>query len=293
MELRQLGYFVAVAETLNYTRAAARLHVSQSTLSVAVRSLERELGSRLFDRSTHHVELTGSGATLLGEARLTLAAAEAARAAVTGVAEGTRGPLTLGVMQSLLLIDLAGLLTDYHRERPGVLLRPRTVPGGSAGLARAVAAGDLDVALAVDTGDHPPGVRSHVLAREPVLLACPVGHRLAGRRQVSLEELADETFVETPAGWGIRAIADRLFAGVGVTREIALDVPDMTMVVELVRAGLGLSMLTRSLVTGGHDVVLLDVTPTAVFAVSVLLPARRPVSAAAQAFADLATSRYC
>ena len=292
MELRQLNYFVAVAEARNFTRAAGRLHVSQSTLSVAVRTLEHELGVRLLNRSTRHVELSVAGNTLLHEARRTLSAAENARRAVTGVADGSRGPLNVGIMQSLLLIDLAGLLTAYHREHPGVRLRPRTAAAGSASLARGVANGELDVALAVETGDRTPGVNSQVLAREDLLLACPPSHRFARRKQIRLQELVDEIFVETPVGWGIRTLADRLFAGVTVTREIALEVPDMATVVELVRAGLGVSLLTRSLVTRGDDLGLVPIKPTATFAVSILLPDSRPPSAAARALTDLATSQY-
>ena len=100
MELRQLATFVAVAEEGSFTRAADRLHVVQSAVSAGVRNLERQLGTRLFDRSTHRVERTDSGRALLPEARATLAAAQAARDAVDEARGGLRGTVVLGTMQA-------------------------------------------------------------------------------------------------------------------------------------------------------------------------------------------------
>src|SRR3954454_1694963 len=98
MELRHLATFVAVAEEGSFTRASTRLHVVQSAVSASVRTLERELGAALFDRTTHRVELTDAGSALLPEARTTLAAGRAAREAVDGVRRGLRGALALRVM---------------------------------------------------------------------------------------------------------------------------------------------------------------------------------------------------
>ena len=100
MELRHLATFVAVAEEGSFTRASSRLHVVQSAVSAGVRTLERELGAALFDRTTHRVELTDAGVALLPEARATLVAARAAREAVDAVRGGLRGTVTLGIMQT-------------------------------------------------------------------------------------------------------------------------------------------------------------------------------------------------
>src|SRR5580658_4103475 len=108
MELRQLDAFVAVAEERSFTRAAARLYLAQSGLSATIRSLERELHAPLFVRSTRRVELSPAGTILLPEARRTLASARAAKDAVAAVEDVQRGTLTLGVVQSGWLFDLAG-----------------------------------------------------------------------------------------------------------------------------------------------------------------------------------------
>src|ERR1700760_215132 len=109
VELRQLATFVAVAEEGSFTRASDRLHVVQSAVSAGVRKLEAELGAGLFDRSTHHVELTDAGRALLPAARATLAAAQAARDAVDEARGGLRGRVVLGTMQAQAMraLDLA------------------------------------------------------------------------------------------------------------------------------------------------------------------------------------------
>src|SRR6202035_881207 len=124
MELRHLQHFVAVAEERNFTRAARRLHLVQSALSVSIRSLERELDARLFERTTREVKLTDAGRILLPEARRTLDAAASAQAAVFSAHEGLRGTLRLGLMQLVSAADVGSLIARFHRARPLVDIRP-------------------------------------------------------------------------------------------------------------------------------------------------------------------------
>ncbi|QGN58835.1 LysR family transcriptional regulator [Nostocoides sp. HKS02] len=291
MELRHLEHFLAVAEERSFTRAAARLHLVQSALSVSVRSLERELGSQLFDRTTHSVQLTDAGTALVVEARRTLAAAEAARDAVAAVKGGLRGSVHVGIMHSLALIDLAALLTRYHREYPDVRLVPRPAQGGSADLARDVQAGKLDLALASLPTGHPKGVNLRTLASEEMLLACPPGHPLARRRRIALTELDGETFVDNPPGWGTRVSVDRLFAESGLQREITVEVGDIPTVSELVRSGFGFAFVSPSTLPNPRRLVLRRVRPHPQFVVSLVTPTR-PVSAAAHAFIDMVRESF-
>lgn len=288
LELRHLEHFVAVAEEHSFTRAAARLHLVQSALSVSIRSLEHELGSRLFDRSTRHVELTDAGEALLLEARNTLAAAEAARDAVAAVRGGLRGTVRLGIMHSLRLIDVAAVLTRYHREYPRVRVAPAAAHGGSMELVHKVIDGALDVAfVAVPVGDYPSSVTVRPLASEPLQLACPDGHRLACREVVELAELDGERFVDFPAGWGTRLSVDRLFLAAGLRRVIDVEVPDIPIVAELVKADYGCAFLSASLAAGTRALTLRPVDPAPMFEVSLITAADRRVSAATQAFIDL------
>jgi DNA-binding transcriptional LysR family regulator len=292
VELRHLEHFVAVAEERSFTRAAARLHLVQSALSVSIRSLERELGGRLFDRSTHHVELNDAGRALLAEARNALAAVDAARDAVAAVHGGLGGTVRVGIMHSMTKIDLAAVLTGFHRERPQVRIVPSAAPGGSTELAAQVLEGRLDLAFVGLPGDHPAGLTVRPLASEPMLLACPEDHPLARRDVIPLADLDGERFVELPSGWGTRLSVDRLFAVSGVRRQIAVEVADIPTLVELVRAGFGLAFLSDSLTVGARPVALRPVRPEPEFVISLVTPADRRPSAAAQAFIDilLATS---
>jgi DNA-binding transcriptional LysR family regulator len=285
MELRHLEHFLAVAEEGSFTRAAARVHLVQSALSVSVRALERELGTRLFDRTTHRVELSDSGRALVPEARRTLAAAEAARDAVAAVQGGVRGTLRVGIMQALALVDLGELLTRFAAERPEVQIMPRTVAGGSEQLVREVEEGRLDVAFAARPGDYPGTLSVVSLGTEPLQVACPPAHPLSRRRRLDLDALAAERFVEFPPGWGTRIAVDRLFAERAVQRDIAVEVADIPTAVALVRAGLGFAFLAPSTVAPSDHPLLRPVRPTAMFSVSLL--AARDLSAAGRAFVDL------
>jgi DNA-binding transcriptional LysR family regulator len=292
VELRHLEHFLAVAEEQSFTRAAERLHLVQSALSVSVRALERELGGRLFDRNTHRVELTDAGQALVPEARRTLAAADAARDAVAAVHGGVRGTVRIGIMHSLSLIDLAALLTRYHRERPQVQLIPHTAPAGSVELTAGVEEGRLDLAFASLPGGYPATVSARPLASEEMLLACPPDHPFARRRHIPLAELDGERFVDFPAGWGTRMATDRLFLEAGIGREIAVEVADVPNVIDLVKAGLGVAFMSPSMVPDSKGVPMRQVRPGPVFTVSLITPELRPLSAAARALADLVVASY-
>ena len=149
------------------------MHLVQSALSVSIQSLEKELAARLFERTTHQVALTDAGQALLPDARRTLEAAAAARSAVVDANEGMRGTLRLGLMQSLTLVDVAGLIARFHRERPLVTIQPRPATGGSASLAEEVGRGTLDVAFIATGGPSVRKVSVRALAAEPLLLVCP------------------------------------------------------------------------------------------------------------------------
>ncbi|HEY1703659.1 MAG TPA: LysR family transcriptional regulator [Trebonia sp.] len=289
MELRHLEYFVAVAEELSFTRASRRLHVVQSGVSSAIQGLERELGTPLFERDRHRVLLTDAGRALLPEARATLAAAQTAADAVAEVAAGLRGTLSIGTMVSTGGIDVPALLGTFHERHPGVLVRLRALPGGSADLAREVASGGLDLALLSLPGGAPGSLTVRPLAREPLRLICGPKHPLAsgadGPDDVTLPGLADETFVDFPAGWGTRAITDRAFAAAGVDRLVLFEVPNYEAALGLVRNGLGLAFMPQSAVANQDGIRIVPVQPPGLnWQIQVATAAARRPSAAARAF---------
>jgi DNA-binding transcriptional LysR family regulator len=288
VELRQLATFVAVAEEGSFTRAADRLHVVQSAVSAGVRKLEKELGTSLFDRSTHHVKLTDAGRALLPEARATLAAAQGARDAVDEARGGLRGTVVLGTMQAqgMRAINLVGVLAAFRAEHPGVDVTIRH-SGGSSEMAREVIDGRLDLAFLALPGDAPPGLKLIPLTSEPIMLAVSAGHPLAGSADIELASLRDQTLVDLPAGWGIRMAVDRTFTGAGVTRSITFEVNDTATMVEFIRNALAIGMLPRSLVETTDEITFVPIRDhPPQFQTAIAIPANRRLSAATRAMLE-------
>ncbi|ONI67900.1 LysR family transcriptional regulator [Kribbella sp. ALI-6-A] len=243
MDSRQLEYFVAVAEELSFTRAAQRLFTVQSTVSAAVRSLESDLKTTLFDRSTRRVSLSAAGQALLPEAKVALEALDRARAAVEEASTGLRGSVRIGTMTRLGLVDLADLLGAFYQRYPLVDVQVTTSPSGSSGLADDVRHGRLDVALVGLKRADLAGLEARELATVPFVVLVPLTHRLAERSVVSLEDLAGERFVDMLPGFGNRTNVDRAFDAAGLPRRVRVEVPDLTTVPEYVRAGLGVAVV--------------------------------------------------
>jgi DNA-binding transcriptional LysR family regulator len=190
VELRQLEAFVAVATELHFGRAAGKLHIGQPTLSELIRRLERELGTPLFTRTTRRVALTGAGAELLARSKTIFDDVAAATAAVHRVASGEAGTVRVGITPPAAPVLASHLREVFAAQAPQVTVsvQPMWLPA----LSRAVAAGDIDVAITCGIIPEPAGVVGEVFAAEPLLAGLRPGHRLAGRASVSLAELAQD-----------------------------------------------------------------------------------------------------
>ena len=243
MDTRQLEYFVAVAEELSFTRAAQRLFTVQSTVSAAVRALETDLKTTLFDRSTRRVTLTSAGAALLPEAKAALEALDRARSVVEEASTGLRGSIRIGTMTRLGLVDLAELLGAFYQRYPLVEVQVTTSPTGSSGLADDVRHGRLDVAFVGLGRADLTGLEVRELATVPFVVLLPSTHRLASQQAVTLEDLAGERFVDMLRGFGNRTTMDRAFELAGLRRRVQVEVPDLTTVPDYVRAGLGVAVV--------------------------------------------------
>jgi DNA-binding transcriptional LysR family regulator len=283
MELRHLTHFVAVAEESSFTRASERLHIVQSAVSASIRGLERELGAQLFERTTQRVQMTDAGVVLLPEARRTLAAAAAARDAIDEVRGGLRGTVRLGTMQALRIIDVPRLLADFHRDHPLVELQVRHASGGSAEHADRLRHGELDIAILAAHERRVPGLELTALASEAIELACHKRHRLAARKRIELADLADETFVDFPVGWGVRTATDLAFAATGVRRAVTMEIDDVPELMRMVAAGLGVALLPPSIVTDADLSTVAIRRHAPVHHVAVAVPTVRRPSAATRA----------
>jgi DNA-binding transcriptional LysR family regulator len=243
VDSRQLEYFVAVAEELSFTRAAQRLFTVQSTVSAAIRALETDLKTTLFDRSTRRVTLSASGEALLPEAKAALEALDRARAVVEEASTGLRGSIRIGTMTRLGLVDLAALLGAFYQRYPLVEVQVTTSPTGSSGLADDVRHGRLDVSLVGLSAAELTGLEARELAVVPFVVLVPTVHRLAGRDGISLHDLAGERFIDQLRGFGNRTTVDRAFDNAGIPRRVQVEVPDLSTVPDYVRAGLGVAVV--------------------------------------------------
>jgi DNA-binding transcriptional LysR family regulator len=244
VELRQLEYFVAVAEEANFTRAAERVHISQSGVSAQVRQLERELGQSLLDRSGRTVRLTDVGAAVLPFARAALDAAGNARLAVDQLAGLVHGQVSVGMVNGCAIPVVSELLAQFHIRCPGVSIALNE--DGSDRLLESVRNGRLDLALIGSAGAPTPGVHAALVVDEALVAAVSPTHRLAGRKTLGIEQLRDHPLVSLPRGTGIRAALDAACDAAGFAPEIALEASALPMVAQLGGLGLGVAILPAS-----------------------------------------------
>jgi len=241
VELRQLEHFIAVAEAKHFTRAARSLNISQSGLSASIRSLETELGTELFLRSTRRVELTQAGHALFVESVRTVASAAAAKEAVVAVREVLTGTLSVGSEQCLGLGDLAAELAEFRSNHPAVGVRLGFA--GSARLLDDVASGRLDVALIAECGLNPLGVRVRRVSSEPFTVLCSTRHRWANRSSVTMQDIARETLVGFQSDWGAQLLVGRALASIGAQRPADLETNDVHSLLDLVQHDLGVAVV--------------------------------------------------
>ncbi|GAA2709020.1 LysR family transcriptional regulator [Actinoplanes palleronii] len=263
MEQRQLEFFVAVAEELNFTRAARRTHAVQSTVSSSIRALERDLGTPLFARSTTRVELTEAGRALLPEARRSLDSLDQARAAVDGLRAGITGSLRIGTLSGLTAVDMRRLVRDFRQRHPGVQLNMRVDAAGSDGLLAGLRARTLDVAFVGVQSTTIPGLHLDPIATFQPRLIVPADHPLAGRSRVTRAELADEPFIDLPVGFCNRARTDADFRDADLTRTVAVEVSDVTTIPSYVESGIGVALVPPLATEAAAGVVPIELDPPA------------------------------
>ncbi|NUO44798.1 MAG: LysR family transcriptional regulator [Streptomyces sp.] len=247
MDLQQMRYVVAVAETRNFTRAAESCGVVQSSLSHRIAGLEGELGVKLFARTSRRVELTSAGEAFITAARECLSAADRAAAAAAAATGVVRGRLAVGVIVTTAAVDVPELLQRYRTHHPQVRIALRS--GRSDDLAAAVRQGELDMAfLGLPPSQPPAGVEALALDHDKHALLIPAGHPLAGTPQVALREIADETFVDFVSGTPARAQSDQAFAAAGLVRDVAYEAGVVELITRLVARGLGVALLPSAFI---------------------------------------------
>lgn len=242
MELRHLRSFVVTADELHVGRAAARLHLTQPSLSRQIAALERDVGVPLFTRVRRRFALTPAGEVFLTAARGILRRADEATRDAQRAHRGELGALRLRFVQSATFEALPRLLAPFRVAHPDVTLDVLAMT-----TLRQVAAlreGDIDVGL-LRPPINDPTLATRVISRDPLVAALPAGHRLARRRRLPLSSLADEPFVLYTRSFG-PSVQDAIIGhclAAGFSPRVIQEAADVQTIVSLVAAGLGVSLL--------------------------------------------------
>jgi DNA-binding transcriptional LysR family regulator len=248
MELRHLRYFLAVAEELNFTRAARRLHIAQPPLTQQIKALEAELGVMLFDRSAYRIELTAAGRAFAAEVARILGDVRNAVLIAKRAARGGTGQVRVGFTESASFNPLVtSAFRSFRSASPDVEVSLEEHQ--STELALALREGRLDVAFLRPPLKTEEGLTLHLLEEEDMVVAVPSGHALAKRKEIELRELATETFILYPRA--VRpGLADAVVAAcknAGFTPRVEQYAPQLSATINLVAASLGISIVPRSM----------------------------------------------
>lgn len=241
MEFRQLRYFVTLADTGNFHRAAERLHMSQPPLSVAIRKLEEALGVPLFVRGARGVTLTPAGDASLPMARAALAQVERFREAVRDGATGERGRLRVGFVGSATFDLLPRIIPEYRRRYPLVDLALEE--STSADITRKLVAGELDVGLVRLPLMEVAAVDTQAIDPDELHAALPTTSPLARKGTVRLEKLAQEPFILQSRISVLHSIALKACHAAGFVPIVAQEAAQLSAVLALVRSGLGVALV--------------------------------------------------
>lgn len=245
MELRQIRYFLAVAEELHFRKAAERLHVAEQPMGYQIRRLEDELGFKLFERTTRSVRLTPAGESFMGDARRILAQAERAADTARRIAAGEAGVVRLGYESSTVVSVLPDFVRLFRAEYPEIDLV--LVEHSKAGL-EPLAAGDTDACLVTRFARIPSTFEYLPIMTDDAVAAIFAEHPLAERPNVSLSDLADEPFLgyADASGESANRFMAQLVERAGTEAPVQSEADTFTALLGLVSAGLGFTIVTAS-----------------------------------------------
>lgn len=288
METRQLRYFVGVAETGSLLKASARLHVAQPALGQQMAALERELDTRLFERSHRGMSLTEAGRSFLPHARLVLADIERARAAVRDASAQPRGDVVVGLPMTIALAATVPLVQACRQRYPQVRLQ--IIEAYSGFVHEWLLDGRLD--LAILYGDQPePALDKWPLLDEPLAWVTPAG-MAPDPAPVPLERLAGHELVLPGRDHGLRRIIDTACAAQGLALNVVAEIDSLANVKRLVEAGVGTTVLPLAAVAEEWAAGRLAAVPLGDARLQRRLvlatPTTRPASLAREAVAALA-----
>jgi DNA-binding transcriptional LysR family regulator len=285
MELRQLEYFVAVAEDANFTRAAERLHVAQPGVSAQIKQLERELGLPLLDRTGRAVTLTEAGEAVLPFARAALTAVAGSKQVVDELTGLLKGKVAIGTITSCPAVAIADMIDGFHRAHPDIEITLQQ--DNSDRLVSAVRQGGLDLAvIALSASTSYPGVALKTFVDEQMVAVVGDDDPFVTKESLPIKAFAERPLISLPPGTGIRSCLDEACALAGFAPRIAFEANDPTMVMQLARRGLGVAFLPTSMAAGPGLHAIAVASPALRGQLALAWRADGPISPAATALVD-------
>lgn len=293
MELRQLRYFVEVAEREHISEAAEHLHVAQSAISRQIANLEEELGTPLFERIGRNVKLTPIGKTFLEHTITALKAIDFAAKQVEEYLDPAKGTIKIGFPTSLASYVLPTVISAFKKEYPDVSFHLRQ--GTYKFLIDAVKNRELNLAF---LGPLPPkdeAINPTILFSENISALLPANHRLAKNEQINLVDLRNENFVLFPEGYILHKVAIEACRSVGFVPTVTSEGEDMDALKGLVAAGIGVTLLPESSLydsTPRFTVKMPISIPAIRRTVGVISPTNRELAASEKVFLDFVTNFF-
>ncbi len=246
MELRHLRYFVAVAEELNFTRAAKRLGISQPPLSLQIRQLEKEIGAPLLRRQTRGVELTNAERLMLEEARGILKQVDGAKTGARRRARGETGRIIIGSSSGTYFHPLVlAIIREYRMRYPDIVLAPED--SSTSMLLARLRAGSIDIAFIWTPISDSDDLALEPLVDEGTVMILPSGHALSGSASAPLAALAKEPFILPPRQIN-PGVYDSIISAChrqGFSPKLGLETPQLLSLIAMVAAGFGVSIVPR------------------------------------------------
>ncbi|MED2973767.1 LysR family transcriptional regulator [Fictibacillus sp. B-59209] len=244
MELRQLYYFIEVAEREHVSEAAQHLHVAQSAVSRQIANLEAELNVELFEREGRNVKLTPVGKLFLTHASTALKAIDYARKQIEEYLDPERGTIKIGFPTSLASHLLPTIISAFKEEHPNIAFHLRQ--GSYHFLIDAVKNGDIDLAFLGPVPVNQPDVKGHILFTERISALLPADHPKADKSSLVLSDLRNDRFVLFPEGYVLQEVVINACKEAGFSPIISSEGEDMDAIKGLVTAGMGVTLLPDS-----------------------------------------------
>lgn len=280
METHQLRYFLAVARTRNFSRAAEQCRVAQPSLSQQIQKLEGELGERLFERSTREVSLTAAGELFREHAARVMEEMEHARERVREISGLLRGRVVLGALPTVAPYFLPGRLRAFTRKHPGieVVVHEDT----TAQLVEGVLAKEIDVAL-LSLPVERAGLEAVEFFDEPLMVALPKKHALATKNGLTLDDLENESFILMKEGHCLAGQALQFCRLNGFAPRVSFRSAQIETVLSFVANGWGISIVPAMSAQRAAAGVVFRALPGVTRSIGVVFRAGRPLSGAARA----------